>query len=131
MMKTMIVGAALVVGFLTALSGSGEARGPRRGCWEGGQVASRPAAPSTGRSGNAELGREVYLARCTACHAADTSRDGRVGPAIKGSSPELVRTRVLWAAYPPGYAPKRPTRFMPPQPDLAARINDLAAYLAR
>jgi mono/diheme cytochrome c family protein len=82
-------------------------------------------------SGGAELGRRVYLARCTACHNPDPSRDGRVGPAVKGAPLELVRTRVLWAAYPPGYAPKRGTRIMPPQPDLASRVRDLAAYLAR
>lgn len=92
--------------------------------------AKRSGMPAAS-SGGAELGRRVYLARCTACHNPDPSRDGRVGPAVKGAPLELVRTRVLWAAYPPGYAPKRGTRIMPPQPDLASRVRDLAAYLAR
>lgn len=92
--------------------------------------ANRSGVPAAS-SGDAELGRLVYLARCTTCHNPDPSRDGRVGPAVKGAPLELVRTRVLWAAYPPGYAPKRGTRIMPPLPDLASRIRDLAAYLGR
>jgi mono/diheme cytochrome c family protein len=128
-MRITIGCATLLAGLLAVLPSASDARGPR-GCWQVDQAAGAPGSPSTGR-GNAELGRQVYLARCTACHAPDPSRDGRVGPAVKGASLELVRSRVLWAAYPPGYAPKRGTRIMPPQPDLAARINDLAVYLAR
>jgi mono/diheme cytochrome c family protein len=112
---------ALVAGVLALLQSSSEAKEP-------GDF-SKAEEVAGASSGNAELGRRVYLARCTACHNADPSRDGQVGPAIKGAPLELVRTRVLWAAYPPGYAPKRGTRIMPPQPDLVSRINDLAAYL--
>jgi mono/diheme cytochrome c family protein len=57
--------------------------------------AKRSGMPAAS-SGDAELGRRVYLARCTACHNPDPSRDGRVGPAVKGAPLELVRTRVLW-----------------------------------
>jgi hypothetical protein len=53
----------------------------------------------------------------------------RWGPAVKGSSPELVELRVLRAEYPAVYKPKRETRVMPPRPDLVANIPDLAAYL--
>ena len=157
-MRIAVFHIALVAGLLVLLQSSSEAKGPG-GFWTADEVAgpacsmmqrsgrgagAREApsgtverAPASGASGslagtssgNAELGRRVYLARCTACHNADPSRDGRVGPAVKGASLELVRTRVLWAAYPPGYAPKRGTRIMPPQPDLASRIGDLAAYL--
>jgi mono/diheme cytochrome c family protein len=77
----------------------------------------------------AERGRRIYLARCTACHSADPALAGPVGPAVKGSAIDLVRARVLRAAYPPGYVPKRPTRIMPAQPDLAPWIADLAAFL--
>lgn len=102
---------------------------------------ARPAAPDdVGSSpeprrqaqpgpGSAERGRRVYLARCTACHSADPGRNGPVGPAVKGAPIDLVRARVLWAAYPAGYLPKRPTRIMPAQPDLAPLIIDLAAFL--
>ena len=49
---------------------------------------------------------------------------------MAGSSRELIAARVLRAEYPPGYAPKRETRLMPPQPHLARYLDDLAAYLA-
>ena len=157
-MRMTVFHGVLVAGLLALLQTSSEAKGPS-GSWEvvngagpgcfmmgpsrrGAVVRdARPAmveratpsgesgSSSGASSGNAELGRRVYLARCTACHNADPSRDGQVGPAVKGAPLELVRTRVLWAAYPPGYAPKRGTRIMPPQPDLVSRINDLAAYL--
>jgi hypothetical protein len=52
-----------------------------------------------------------------------------VGPAVKGAAIDLIRARVLRAAYPPGYVPKRPTWIMPAQPDLAPWIVDLAAFL--
>ena len=42
---------------------------------------------------------------------------------------KVVEARVLRGEYPPGYKPKRPTKVMPPRPDLAPSIPDLAAYL--
>ena len=74
-------------------------------------------------------GRQVYLAQCIACHNSDPSKDGPLGPAIKGSSRELLEARVLRGAYPPGYTPKRGTAIMQPMPQLAASIDDLAAFL--
>lgn len=74
-------------------------------------------------------GRNVYLAQCIACHNSDPSRDGPLGPAIKGSSRELLEARVLRGVYPPGYKPKRGTAIMQPTPQLAASIDDLAAFL--
>lgn len=59
-----------------------------------------------------EAGRALFMAHCIACHNPDPSRDGSLGPAIKGSPLELVRARVLRGEYPPGYVPKRPTRIM-------------------
>ena len=69
------------------------------------------------------------MANCVACHNPDPARDGTLGPAVKGASRELIEARVVRAAYPPGYAAKRTTKVMPPRPDLAAAIGDLAAYL--
>jgi len=83
----------------------------------------------TARAGDAERGRRVYLAQCTACHNSDPSRDGSVGPAIKGSSEALLEARLLHATYPPGHTPKRKTKTMPPQPYLKSAIPDLAAFL--
>jgi len=77
----------------------------------------------------AERGRHVYLAQCTQCHAADPSQNGPVGPAVRGSSPELLEARILKGSYPAGYTPKRSTSVMPPQPALAPEIPALAAYL--
>jgi len=75
------------------------------------------------------LGRQAYAANCTACHNADPTREGTVGPALAGSSLALVRARVLKAEYPPGYTPKRDSHLMPAQPFLASQVDDIAAYL--
>ena len=80
-------------------------------------------------SPEAERGRQVYLAQCTACHATDPAKPGPVGPPIKGSSRELLEAKVLRGTYPPGYRPKRPTAVMPPQPQVAGDIAALTAYL--
>ena len=77
----------------------------------------------------AERGRSVYNSQCTACHAFDPAQPGPVGPELKGSSRELLEAKVLRGTYPPGYKPKRPTAVMPPQPQVAAELPALAAYL--
>ena len=77
----------------------------------------------------AQRGRQVYLSQCTQCHAVDPSQSGPVGPPVKGSPRELLEARILRAAYPPGYKPKRPTSVMPAQTALAPEIPALAAYL--
>src|SRR5437762_5402663 len=76
-----------------------------------------------------ERGRAVYAANCVACHNSDPSKDGPIGPAIKGSSEELLESRVLSSAYPPNYKPKRPTKVMPQFPFLKDEIPYLVAYL--
>jgi len=88
-------------------------------------LACKPGGEST----PAERGKLVYAANCTACHNADPAKDGTIGPAIAGSSLELVRARVMKAEYPPGYTPKRDSHLMPAQPFLSADVPDLAAYL--
>ncbi len=76
-----------------------------------------------------ERGRRVYVANCTACHHVDPAIDGTLGPALAGSSHELIRARVLGGAYPPGYAPKRGSELMQPLPYLKDDIDDLSAFL--
>ena len=76
-----------------------------------------------------QRGRAVFIANCVACHNNDPSKDGPIGPAIKGSSEELLEARVLSTAYPPGYQPKRPTKVMPQFPFLKSEIPYLATYL--
>ncbi len=76
-----------------------------------------------------EAGRSVYNANCIACHGIDPTRDGALGPAVAGSSLELLTARVLRAEYPPGYEPKRPSRVMVALPHLEPKLPELAAYL--
>jgi mono/diheme cytochrome c family protein len=97
-------------------------------------TAAGPApAPQTGKAssaaGDAEKGRQVYIGQCVACHNRDPGKDGPLGPAVKGSPPELVEARVVRGEYPPGYTPKRPSKVMPARPDLASSVPDLAVYL--
>jgi mono/diheme cytochrome c family protein len=82
-----------------------------------------------GLSPQAERGRQVYVAQCTSCHAVDPAQNGPLGPAVKGSSRELLEARLLRGSYPSGYTPKRPSAIMQPLPHLAGSLDDLAAYL--
>ncbi|MGH7929696.1 MAG: c-type cytochrome [Candidatus Binatia bacterium] len=92
---------------------------------------SRDSDQSSGASKNPDWkrGRAVYVANCVACHNGDPSKDGPIGPALKGSPPELLEHRVLRTEYPPGYKPKRNTKVMPTFPFLKSEIKYLAAYL--
>jgi mono/diheme cytochrome c family protein len=80
-------------------------------------------------AGNAAKGKQIYMTTCIACHNADPSKPGAIGPEVKGSSKALISARVLTATYPKGYKAKRPTKMMPPMPHLKANIDDLAAFL--
>ena len=74
-------------------------------------------------------GRNTYQALCTSCHASDPSQPGPIGPPVKGASQTLLQAKILRGEYLPGYTPKRPTKLMPPMPQLENAIPDLAAYL--
>jgi len=89
-------------------------------CSGGGEPALSPLARE---------GRSVYLNVCIACHNGDPNEDGALGPAIAGSSEELLRARVVRGEYPPGYEPKRPGAVMPAFPYLEEDIPALVAYL--
>lgn len=78
-----------------------------------------------------DRGKAVYQNVCVACHNGDPTQDGSLGPAIAGSSQELLHARVIRGEYPPGYTPKRPnSAAMPKFAYLEERIPDLAVYLA-
>ncbi len=77
----------------------------------------------------ASEGRATYMSACIACHNADPSKDGGLGPAIAGSSRELLEARVVRGEYPPDYTPKRISGVMPAFPHLADEIEALHAYL--
>jgi len=84
---------------------------------------SKPPTP-------AQLGRTVYMSNCVVCHNPNPNLAGSQGPAIAGSSRELVEARVLHLAYPPGYTPKRTTHAMRAFPQLKDQIDNLTAFLA-
>jgi mono/diheme cytochrome c family protein len=111
------------------LAGCGRDEAPAPAAGPAPSDAGRPAASTAAAVGDQEKGRQIYLGQCVACHNRDPAKDGPLGPALKGSPHELVETRVLHGTYPPGYTPKRNSKVMPPRPDLAPSIPDLAAYL--
>jgi mono/diheme cytochrome c family protein len=77
----------------------------------------------------AEKGRTLYSLHCTACHNPDPSKDGSLGPAVKGSSLDLLIARVTRGEYPPGYTPKRQTHIMQKLPLTVDEVKSLHAYL--
>src|SRR2546428_8984201 len=56
----------------------------------------------------AERGRQVYLAQCTACPPTHPAQAGPVGPPPKGPQPEPLQGKVLRGTYPTGYRPNTP-----------------------
>lgn len=74
-------------------------------------------------------GRKVYAINCTACHGVDPAKEGAMGPAVQGSSLELLEKRIIDGTYPENYKPKRPTKIMQPLPFLKSDIKALHAYL--
>ena len=74
-------------------------------------------------------GKGVFLSNCIACHNPDPRLDGSIGPAIAGSSLDLITHRVLTRDYPPGYTPKRSSEVMPDFPQLKDDVPGLHAYL--
>lgn len=91
--------------------------------------AEAPSTPMSEAQQLQERGRVVYMTQCTACHAQDAKQNGGVGPAIAGSSVELLRLKVLKNEYPEGYKPKRTTGTMIALPHLEKDIEALAAFL--
>jgi mono/diheme cytochrome c family protein len=74
-------------------------------------------------------GQTIYKMNCISCHNQDPSIDGAVGPAVKGSSFDLIKARVTKAQYPEGYKPKRDTKNMPALPHLESEVPALHAFL--
>jgi mono/diheme cytochrome c family protein len=83
----------------------------------------------TPTSALAQRGRQVYLAQCIACHSPDPAQAGPLGPPVKGSSRELLESKILKGTYPSGYRAKRSTAVMPVQPAVAPEIAALADFL--
>lgn len=132
--RTLLVGAvALAVG---ACSGDDEtptgagASGPgASGSGSRAAESGDPGGASTAGAGDASNGEEIYGNVCATCHGGNPSQAGTVGPAIAGSSRELVEAKVLRGEYPAGYTPKRGGKAMPPLPYLKDYVADIAAFL--
>ena len=89
-------------------------------------------SPSPAKLNPEELvqrGKAIYNLNCIACHNVDPSKDGAVGPALFGSTKELIEARILKATYPPGYKAKRASAQMPALPHLEKEIPALHAFL--
>ena len=95
-----------------------------------GIIALTTACNGDAEGPSATRGRTVYRTNCAACHNVDSRRDGTLGPAVAGSSRELIEARLLRAEYPAGYKPKRETAQMVALPHLERYVDDLALYLA-
>lgn len=63
-------------------------------------------------------GESKYTMNCIGCHNIDPKKDS-MGPAIYGSSFELLKSKVKHGSYPKNYKPKRSTRNMPTFPWLS------------
>jgi mono/diheme cytochrome c family protein len=127
-------GAWMGAALLLAACGQDAPSPPSGGSSASGGAPSSSTAAGPGAApaaGDPQKGRQIWLGNCVACHATDPAKDGPLGPAVAGSSRELVEARVLRGEYPSGYTPKRPSKVMPPRPDLAPSVPDLAAYLSQ
>jgi mono/diheme cytochrome c family protein len=74
-------------------------------------------------------GKAIYQSVCIACHNPNPKLDGSLGPAVFGSSLELLETRILRAEYPAGYKPKRRTKLMTALPQYKGEIPAIFEYL--
>lgn len=57
-------------------------------------------------------GQKLYNRSCTSCHSSNPKFEA-FGPAIHGSSYDLLYNKVKLGKYPEGYKPKRQSKVMP------------------
>lgn len=126
--RSLLAGAAALALAGAACSGGEEAPGgPAPGTAAQGSAGSDAVAVA--HTGDPAKGEEIYGNICSTCHGGNPNEAGTAGPAIAGSSLELVEAKVIRGEYPPGYAPKRGSKAMPPLPYLKDHVPDIAAYL--
>ncbi len=75
-------------------------------------------------------GRSLYITNCIACHSALPEQDGSVGPALKGTSFEILKEKIVNGRYPEGYKGKRPiSGSMPKFAFTDDQIRSIEAFL--
>ena len=89
------------------------------------QGSSDDASPTSA----AQRGHQIYGNVCIACHNADPTQPGSLGPPLAGASQALLEAKLLRGEYPPGYTPSRPGQTMPRFEHLRDHIPELAAFL--
>ena len=77
-----------------------------------------------------QKGQVLYNTTCTTCHNQNPKLDGPIGPAIVGSSLELLKLKITKGEYPAGHKPKRDTKIMTLMPQLSdSDIKAIHTYL--
>jgi len=75
-------------------------------------------------------GRKLFITNCIACHSADPTRDGTVGPALRGTPFNVLKTKLIEGKYPEGYPGKRPiSGSMPKYSFTDEQIRSMDAFL--
>ncbi len=94
-------------------------------------ISCRPQTetPTAPLSELAQAGKTSYLSNCIACHHSDPAQNGSVGPALKGTSYEVLYAKVMTRSYPKGYKAKRTTEMMPQMPHLETELKGIEAFL--
>lgn len=74
-------------------------------------------------------GEKIYQRDCATCHNPDPRLQGNIGPAIWGSSKDLLTSKMLEGEYPIFYSPKRTTNVMPKFPKSDSDIEEIYKFL--
>jgi mono/diheme cytochrome c family protein len=89
----------------------------------------KTSAPLDPQQALIEKGRKSYFTYCISCHNSNPKLDGAIGPAIWGSSLELIEAKTQRGEYPAGYKPKRETKAMAVLPFVKDDLAAIHAFL--
>ena len=74
-------------------------------------------------------GKKIYMTSCISCHNPNPKLTGTLGPAVFGTSFEVLKYKMLKGTYPKGYQPKRSSQMMPTFPEQRDNLDALHAFL--
>jgi mono/diheme cytochrome c family protein len=75
-------------------------------------------------------GKSAYMSYCSACHNANPSAMGALGPPLAEIPLATLESKVLYAKYPEGVQPRIPVKgVMPAMPHLKDEIAGMHAFL--